>query len=407
MVLNMILEKLKKRIKSLPSFAIKESRDTICAAREHSRSSVEFGGEKFLRLIGAQAALSAFAEYIVELPELSDFSLSYRAAMSAYEAHGRAVGPVSPSFFFYAMCLDFQFGDKETISSLFQSVADIIKLPSELKQEMVELSASGCSVFVHEGFSGELLQVRDLITAQAFELEVHSGYRGQKGDIIFTRVSYPVSEGEHGVILTTPYIINGSTKSDWESFFVKHQITGDSEKESLHAFFRNGPVALKAPKFYWLSYVTAAYEGQKSGAIYLKGAPGAYEGSFNVEKKLDVAKKLPSISGTFLHYMDPLLSGMGVASLDSPEVSSALKVGWSVWNAVVSADVNGDPSFLKMVEKSVVPPYNSVVNVLIERKRALFGEHKFFIGEYGVRRKPDGTFSLFAEAKESKGLRVH
>ena len=362
--------------------------------------------ERFLRLIGAQAALSAFAEYIVELPELGDFSRVYRAAMSEYAADGSVASPVSQSFFFYTMCCDFEFGpNRETISSLFESTYALLGLTAELSSEVRELSASRCAVFENCGWHEDRMQIRDLVSGRFYETSVYSGYRGGKGEVIFSRLCHLDGTEQYVEMLTTPYVTDAKALPVWQTFLLEHQITKGSDGEAIRAFFRVGPTALKPPRFYWLSYVRAAYQRQTHSEIYLRGAPTAMDAAQNCSNPKEAAC-CASISGTFLRFIDPLLSELGYPDPRGPEFDAVAKVGWTVWNAVVKNDVDGDPSFFLLLKASVPPPYSAMTDVLVERKRRLFAQDKFLIGHYEVRKKADGSFSLYADARETSALRV-
>ena len=108
---------------------------------------------------------------------------------------------------------------------------------------------------------------------------------------------------------------------------------------------------------------------------------------------------ITSVSGTFLKYIDPLLEALGRPDPESREFTHAIKAGWTVWNAVVKNDVSEDPSFLLLAKEAVPPPLSILVDELITRKRTQFGDDKFLIGVCEVRNKPDGSVTLYADAR--------
>lgn len=110
--------------------------------------------------------------------------------------------------------------------------------------------------------------------------------------------------------------------------------------------------------------------------------------------------KITSVSGTFLKYIDPLLEKLGRPDPESKEFADAITTGWTVWNAVVKNDVGGDPSFLLLAKEALPHPLSLLVEDLIARKRTQFGDDKFFIGVCEVRNKPDGSVTLYADARE-------
>ena len=116
---------------------------------------------------------------------------------------------------------------------------------------------------------------------------------------------------------------------------------------------------------------------------------------------------MASISGTFLRFIDPMLAKLGYPNPKKPEFAGAVQVGWLVWNAVIKTDLDGDTSHLDSLRASIKPPFSHVTETLIERKRKEFGADVFFLGNYEVRKKADGSFSLYVEARESSAVRVH
>jgi hypothetical protein len=107
------------------------------------------------------------------------------------------------------------------------------------------------------------------------------------------------------------------------------------------------------------------------------------------------------ISETFLDFASPLLDvlphGVGKA-----EFESVLKIAFTVWNAVVYADVTGDEKHLETIRKLTAqdpdPIALPLIKQLIDRKRAVFGADHRLIGEYRVTAKWGG-FNLWAEAR--------
>lgn len=115
---------------------------------------------------------------------------------------------------------------------------------------------------------------------------------------------------------------------------------------------------------------------------------------------------MTSISGSFLNYVEPVLEQMGSPEPGSVEFESLLRLGWIIWNAVVKNDSDGDISFLNQIKTTVPASQSGLIDFLIDRKRKEFSEHKFFLGNYELRKKPDGSLSLYVVALESAAARV-
>ncbi len=110
--------------------------------------------------------------------------------------------------------------------------------------------------------------------------------------------------------------------------------------------------------------------------------------------------KITSVSGTFLRFIDPLLSELEYPDPESKEFDHVVKAGWTIWNAVVKNDVEGDPSFLLLAKEAIPAPLSILTDELIKRKQTLFGADKYLIGVCEVRTKPDGTVTLYADARK-------
>ena len=69
------------------------------------------------------------------------------------------------------------------------------------------------------------------------------------------------------------------------------------------------------------------------------------------------------ISETFLHFAEPLLQGLG-PDATKHQMDEALKIAFTVWNAVVYEMANGETRFLDMLRESMAPrPDQAVFNV--------------------------------------------
>ena len=105
------------------------------------------------------------------------------------------------------------------------------------------------------------------------------------------------------------------------------------------------------------------------------------------------------ISETFLLFAEPSLEGMG-PDVTEHELEEALRVAFTVWNAVVYETARGEKRFLDMVRELAAPEPQlaAVIEQLIARKYNLFGDDIRVVGQYKVTRK-DGELNLWAEAR--------
>lgn len=112
--------------------------------------------------------------------------------------------------------------------------------------------------------------------------------------------------------------------------------------------------------------------------------------------------KLPfpnrEISDAFLQFAEPLFEVKG-ADPTRAELEQLLRLAWTVWNAVVFADVAGNEQLLSALRELIRSdaPLKHVIESLIDRKRKQFGDDHRLIGEYGLIDK-NGELSLRATA---------
>lgn len=117
---------------------------------------------------------------------------------------------------------------------------------------------------------------------------------------------------------------------------------------------------------------------------------------------------METISKIFLEYVEPLLELYQYPKPGTKEHDSALLTAWTVWNAVIHADVGNDHSYIdKMYFSTEEEPIKMIFDVMLIRKRTDFSKYRYFLGEYKIKKNKDGSMSLQIEAKESKEIRAH
>lgn len=105
------------------------------------------------------------------------------------------------------------------------------------------------------------------------------------------------------------------------------------------------------------------------------------------------------ISETFLHFAEPLLSGLGPKATDD-QMNEALKIAFVVWNSVVYDTVNGETKLVDQLRQSTLhdPDMALFIAQLIFRKHNLFGDDHRLVGEFKLTRT-NGELNLRAEAR--------
>jgi hypothetical protein len=105
------------------------------------------------------------------------------------------------------------------------------------------------------------------------------------------------------------------------------------------------------------------------------------------------------ISETFLDFAKPLLTPLG-AKASQAEMEQALKIAFTVWNAVVFDVARGGSHYVGQLRSLTDhdPRVRAMVEQLISRKQRLFGNDQRLIGDYRLL-KQNGELRLRAEAR--------
>lgn len=106
------------------------------------------------------------------------------------------------------------------------------------------------------------------------------------------------------------------------------------------------------------------------------------------------------ISETFLDFAEPLLAPLGAEATEH-EMENALKIAFTVWNAVVFDAVDRSSCWVDQLRDLAGPDprVRAVVEQLVARKQSLFGNDHRLIGEYRLYRH-HGELRLRAEARQ-------
>lgn len=110
------------------------------------------------------------------------------------------------------------------------------------------------------------------------------------------------------------------------------------------------------------------------------------------------------ISETLLRFATPIIHDL---PSEAPEhrAREALQVSFTVWNAVIFADVLNDHGHLDEIRRLTAanPEVCLLVDRLLARKRALFADDERLIGNWEVTRTPDGI-NVRADARDPHSL---
>ena len=113
------------------------------------------------------------------------------------------------------------------------------------------------------------------------------------------------------------------------------------------------------------------------------------------------------ISETFLDFAAPMMRDL---PSEGPEhrARQALEVSFTVWNAVIFADVLNDHAYLNQIRHLTAgnPETGLLVEQMIARKRELFADDERMIGDWEVTRTQDGI-NVRADARDPFTLPRH
>ena len=113
------------------------------------------------------------------------------------------------------------------------------------------------------------------------------------------------------------------------------------------------------------------------------------------------------ISETFLDFAAPIMQDL---RSEAPEhrAREALQVSFTVWNAVIFADVLHDHAHLDEIRRLTGgnPETGLLMEQMIARKRELFADDERMIGDWEVTRTEDGI-NVRADARDPFSLPQH
>jgi hypothetical protein len=183
----------------------------------------------------------------------------FAEAQQEYEPGFPPTSPLTQSYFYPHLYFDQAYGQaKETIGSVCLGLARAFQWHPQRLALLENLCHSQNSIFLHLGFSGKNIKLRDLRDGRELVSLNYSGYRGQKGDLIYARLlpSSPVSKVEE--MITTPYLLKSSL-TNWEHYLERHPDLQHWKTPS--------------PWNYWLEFIDDGYCGHRRDAVFLDGLP--------------------------------------------------------------------------------------------------------------------------------------
>ncbi|MBU1170868.1 MAG: hypothetical protein KKD44_15010 [Proteobacteria bacterium] len=232
--------------------------------------------------IYAQNIISVLMEQVGECPEMVKIVNPYINAAEEYMPSGPPMSPLTASYFFCWGCFDLWAGLKrETFGTVIIDLCKKMGFDSHLIDVFQKMQDSRMGFYVHEGFSGNKVLLREIITQKQCLAIIPSGYLGERGQVWFARIlPEPLPEYSLGysVVFTTPYILmendNNSNsyanEKGWISYMERNlEKTGKKEASTAYEFL----MKFGFNKTYWNEYIFQGYAGYMDEAVFLAGYP--------------------------------------------------------------------------------------------------------------------------------------
>lgn len=232
--------------------------------------------------IYAQNIMSVFMEQLAKLPEMAKIVNPYMDAEEEYMPSGPPMSPLTRSYFFCWGCFDLWAGlSRETFVSVAIDLCKMFDVDAHLIEVLQKMQNSRMGFYVHEGFAGNKILLREMITQNQHIAIVPSGYLGDPGQVWFTRLlpePFPDLNLGYSVVFTTPYVIlendNDSiafaSENGWISYFERNlEKTPKKDKKIAYEFL----MKYGLNKNYWNEYIFQGYVNHLNKSIFLAGYP--------------------------------------------------------------------------------------------------------------------------------------
>ncbi len=117
-------------------------------------------------------------------------------------------------------------------------------------------------------------------------------------------------------------------------------------------------------------------------------------------KKNKIKFSQRKISEVFLEFSLPLLDSLG-EGVTPQQIEKALRITFSVWNAIVLDAVKGGTKYISMLKETLegYPMESSLIEQFISRKKELYSSDLRMIGDYSVKGNK-GEWRLRVEARD-------
>ena len=222
--------------------------------------------------LSIQNITSLFAECVSVLPELIPYYDAIAAAEATYLPDGPPMSPLTRSYFTTWAFFDFRFGSgQETIGTCLLDVSDRLGMDPGLVEASQQFQQSRMGIYEHCGTRGGRIRLRELVSGEDLDCLCTSGYSGKPGELWYVRLCPPIDNMvEYDVTITTPYVLTGTSKSDWIAYLNRAmlQMEVKNDGQRLYALLKRGLSVHR-----WNEFIFQGYHHHQHDAIFLAGLP--------------------------------------------------------------------------------------------------------------------------------------
>jgi hypothetical protein len=216
--------------------------------------------------------IGLFVEQLVCMPFLHRAHSFLVKAEDLYTPGYPPMSPITKSHYNNWTLFDVRFGpDQETLGECFIEVADLLEIDPLQVEAGQNLCRSRLGMYQIASSSGAHFQLRELITDRKIEAIMTSGFKARPGGFVLVRLLPPLQGIPFPHIgVTTPYVLAGSTETDWIEYFRLQQILvgAPGAEERLRRHMKYGK-----DDWYWCEFLFYGYVNHRSDAIFVTGSP--------------------------------------------------------------------------------------------------------------------------------------
>ena len=277
---NAKLQELVRELKAGPQPDEVDEAEAMALGMPDPEETLEDGADpQFILYSTVQNQLLMLAAMLEQSGIVDEYQEIFESASDTYMPGFPPMSPVSDSFFYsWALC-DLEFGfDRDNIGRIAADMMVEMGMPHEVWDLCGKLLTSRMGIYETINIDGDLIVVRELVTGHELLVDAPTGYLGEEGELRFVRLGPPaIPDVEHFTELTTPYILEDRSASDWtrylKSVMPDSVVSYDGSpstliEDRLAAVFKKdlGPLP-------WMEFLFQGYCGYEDDVIYLTGIP--------------------------------------------------------------------------------------------------------------------------------------